>query len=232
MVYNWLDNVRQLFTTTDCVVCGATNPLDIGLCPSCQANLPVNQYACPRCATPLVQHSSVMCGQCQTQLPHYDSAFVPYHYAPPVAGFITGLKFNARLAHARLLGTLLRDALLRDPPSRPECLLPVPLHPLRIRQRGFNQALEIARPVSQGLSLPVLTRGISRCRPTLPQTELDADLRRKNMRGAFRIDGELGAHHIAIIDDVITTASTVDELARVLKKAGAITVQVWATARA
>ena len=232
MVNSWLNNAHHYFTTTDCVLCGAASGLASDLCESCQADLPINQLACPRCALPLPHETGVLCGQCQTQPPYYQSAFVPYRYESPLPGFITGLKFNARLSNARLLGTLLRDALLANPPFRPDCLLPVPLHPHRLRQRGFNQALEISRPIAKALSLPLLKKGVHRYRDTRPQSDLDGESRRRNMRNVFRIEQGLNHRHVAIIDDVITTGTTVNELARVLKKAGVETVHVWAVARA
>lgn len=231
MVYNWLGNVRLHFTP-DCMLCGAVTRQSYGLCEACLADLPVNQPACPRCALPLAMHSQTECGQCQRQPPRYHSAFVPFRYAPPLPQFITGLKFNARLSHARLLGILLRDAVLAHRPPTPDCLLPVPLHPRRLRERGFNQALEIARPVAKALGLPILTRGIRRQRDTRPQSDLDARHRHGNLRNAFRIESMAPYRHVAIVDDVITTGTTVNELARELRQAGVETVQIWAVARA
>ncbi|HID48879.1 MAG TPA: ComF family protein [Chromatiales bacterium] len=231
MVYHWLNRARW-HCTTDCILCGAATRLASGLCGACLADLPVNFPACPRCALPLATHGNRECGQCQQRPPWYHSAFVPFRYSPPLPAFITGLKFNARLAHARLLGILLRDAVLASGPPRPDCLLPVPLHPRRLRQRGFNQALEIARPVANAIAVPILSQGIRRQRDTRPQSDLDARRRHSNLRNAFRIDTWPGYRHVAIVDDVITTGTTVNELARVLKEAGVTTVQIWALARA
>jgi len=108
----------------------------------------------------------------------------------------------------------------------------VPLHPARLRQRGFNQALELARALSRRLAIPVDTRSCLRIRQTLPQAELDRKRRIKNLRGAFSVDGLVGARHVAVLDDVVTTASTTGELAKALQRAGVARVEVWAAARA
>lgn len=231
MVYNW-SKFAQHFAGSDCVLCGATSRFSIGLCKACQANLPIIHHPCPRCAIPMAINSGILCGRCQTHPPHFSRAFAPYYYAPPLPGFITALKFHDRLAHARLLGKLLLNALLASPPSRPDCLIPVPLHPTRLRHRGFNQALEIARPVANNLGLPIITGQVERHRDTRPQSDLGGIARRHNLHRAFRVEEGFPYGHVAIIDDVITTGNTVNELARALIQANVDTVQVWAVARA
>ena len=151
-----------------------------------------------------------------------------FRYRPPVDRLIQSLKFEGRLARARLLGDLLAAAMGPDPQR---LLLPVPLHPARLRDRGFNQSLELARRVARaggGRLLPDLAQ---RIRATPSQTGLDARARRGNLRGAFRVPGRLSGQ-ITLIDDVMTTGATVDALARALRHAGAERVQVWVVARA
>ncbi len=121
---------------------------------------------------------------------------------------------------------------LRKEQKPPELIIPVPLHPARYRSRGFNQAIEIAWPISKALDIPIDNHTIKRIVNTGTQTKLHARERRKNLRGAFQLKKPLTAKHIAIIDDVITTGSTVTELAVVLKKAGAERIEVWSFARA
>jgi ComF family protein len=141
------------------------------------------------------------------------------------------LKFQGQLAAATLLGHLLQEALAHRTTPLPEALLPVPLHSKRLAERGFNQALEIARIVSKTLSIPVLVNAVQRSRATPPQVSLDAKARRGNVRGAFRLQQSLQAKHVAIMDDVITTGSTVAEVAQVLKMSGVEEVEIWALAR-
>ena len=113
----------------------------------------------------------------------------------------------------------------------PELIIPVPLHKSRLKERGFNQALELARPLGQRFGIPVDIQAIRRTRATAPQSGLDKKERRRNIRGAFELKGKPLARHIAIIDDVVTTGNTVNELARILRRGGATRVEVWAIAR-
>lgn len=245
MVYNWLKLVRSspLFVDS-CELCGAPTRHPTGLCPACLADLPVIEAACPRCASPRPAHRvdypadyppgdpAPPCGNCQRHPPQFDAARIPFAYAPPLSGGITRLKFHARLAAARLLGELLVGALQADPPDRPDGLLPVPLHWRRLRQRGFNQALEIARPVARRLRLPVSTRHVIRRLDTRPQSDLDRQQRRRNLQHAFAMVRPLPWRHVAILDDVVTTGNTVDALAALLRQHGVERIQVWAVARA
>jgi ComF family protein len=114
----------------------------------------------------------------------------------------------------------------------PEAILPVPLHARRLRERGFNQSIELARPASRAFGLPLVRDLVKRSRPTSPQTALDIKQRRQNLRNAFVVDGKIPYSHIAILDDVVTTGSTVNELAKVLRRSGVQTIQVWSIARA
>jgi ComF family protein len=142
------------------------------------------------------------------------------------------LKFHRRLEVAPLLGALLAEGLPARGTALPEVLLPVPLHPQRLRERGYNQSLELARVLSRRLAIPVQTGLCVRTRATAPQTALDGVERRRNLRGAFVMQGEAIPSQVAIIDDVVTTGATVHELARTLRRAGVARVEVWACARA
>jgi ComF family protein len=155
-------------------------------------------------------------------------------YEYPVDRLITRAKFQSRAECARALGEMLsvylRAARIGGGLALPDALLPVPLHRDRQAQRGFNQAAEIARPVSRALHLPVL-RGCTRIVNTIEQTTLTGAARRANIRGAFRVTADLRGARIAIVDDVLTTGSTATELATRLRAAGAASVEVWAVAR-
>jgi len=144
---------------------------------------------------------------------------------------ITTLKFRADYKNARLLGLLLAEHLQKTA-EKPDCILPVPLHKSRYRERGFNQSIEIARTVAKELQIPLDLNSCRRHRDTPHQTALSGKQRRKNMKNAFSIIKPINAQHIAILDDVMTTGSTVHELAAVLKKAGVSRVDVWVCARA
>lgn len=231
MVYQWIKKLQfQLFPAT-CLVCGATGENSLDLCAGCHRELPRNNQACECCGIPLYGDKNLVCGQCQQHPPPFTRTLTPFLYEPPMDHLIKLLKFQGQLAAATLLGNLLQEALAQRTVPLPEALLPVPLHPTRLAERGFNQALEIARIVSKSMAIPILTRAMQRHRPTPPQVSLDAKARRGNVRGAFRLQQPIQVRHIAIVDDVITTGSTVAELARVLKKAGVEEVEVWALAR-
>jgi len=176
--------------------------------------------------------SNAICGQCLQKKPKFNAAFCAYRYAYPIDHLIRDFKFRGRLAYGRVLGEVLADSLLniRMGPL-PSLLLPVPLADARFRERGFNQAIELGRVVAARLRIPLRSDLIARIRATREQTGLDAKARRKNLRGAFRIENALLPTHVAILDDVITTGSTANELARVLRRAGAKRIEVWAVAR-
>ena len=142
------------------------------------------------------------------------------------------MKFNGKLSIARTLGYLLADALLRKATRLPECIVPVPLHSTRLAQRGYNPAIEIARPLAGMLELPLEKQICKRIKPTKTQTRLSAVERKQNMRNAFIAKGKIKYRHIAIIDDVMTTGATTEALAKTLLDAGATKIDVWSSARA
>jgi ComF family protein len=154
-----------------------------------------------------------------------------FRYEEPIRHLIQSLKFGSRHVNARLLGALLAENI-DTTQALPEVVIPVPLHPLRYRERRFNQALEIARAVTSRLNLPLDYRTCHRIRPTNAQARLHADDRRKNIRQAFAVSSPLAYRHIALLDDVVTTGATVRELATTLRRAGANQIDIWACARA
>ncbi len=172
-----------------------------------------------------------ICGQCLRKPPDFDHAVAPLLYVPPVNRLISQLKYNRRLAAGKTFAKLIAQPLsLRDAPL-PDALIAVPLHRQRLRQRGYNQSLEIARPLARLINRPLLMDQVERHKLTRPQTGLNAPARRKNLRGAFTVHQQLAGRHLAIIDDVMTTGSTGEELAKTLKKAGAEQVELWVVAR-
>ncbi len=228
MVYQWL-KIEQLFPAT-CLLCGDSGQGQRDLCSGCYQDLPRNNCACRRCALPIP--AGDLCGQCQRSPPTFDQALVPLLYQAPVDFLVQELKFHGRLAVARLFSDLLGEALEYWPEAfRAECIIPIPLHPRRLRERGFNQALELARPLAKRFQIPLLSEGVRRTRSTPAQSTLDLPTRQANVRGAFALSHSLSFRRVAIIDDVITTGSTLNELAQVLRQAGAQEIQVWACAR-
>lgn len=232
MVHGWLNFVHKLLYKPYCLLCGSPAK-ELDLCAHCHPELPWNRHACAICAYPLPAGTApgARCGACLQKTPSYDAAFSLFRYDYPVDRLLLALKFHRQLPAGRLLGQLLADALTARETPLPAAVIPVPLHPARLRERGFNQAAELARPLGRTLNRPVRTDLVRRIRPTRIQSRLDARERRRNVRGAFSIQAP-PPRHVAILDDVVTTGSTVAELARTLRKAGVERIDVWSLARA
>ncbi len=228
-VNNWLNSVHDWLLPPSCVLCGRGGHDGRDLCRECAAELPYLQAACRRCAIPLPQIG--ICGRCQQKSPSFDAAHAVFEYGAPVAQLIQALKFNGKLCNARLLGGLMGDRLMQMAFDLPELIVPVPLHSSRLRERGFNQALELARPLSRVFDLPLAADFCRRRQATTPQTGLDARARRRNLKDAFEMCAK-PVGHVALVDDVMTTGSTVEMLARTLKRSGVGRVDVWLCARA
>jgi ComF family protein len=235
MVNRWLESAHGMLLAPRCILCGAAGQRPVlDLCGACEADLPHNRHACARCALPLPADAPT-CGNCLTRSLCFDRCDAAFLYAFPIDLLVRKLKYNGVLPHARLLGTLLASHVLtrRAGQLMPGALVPVPLHEDRYRERGFNQAAELARAIGRVLEIPVDTGLCARARATQDQAELGAAQRRRNVRGAFSMaDRRRPVNaHLAIVDDVLTTGSTVDELAGVLRAGGARTIEVWTVAR-
>ena len=222
--------LSRLFLPPRCLLCGSGSRTQSDLCSDCAAEMPRNICCCPSCAMPMAQ-IGVPCGNCQRQQPPWQTAWAPFRYAWPLNLLEARFKFSASLASGRVLADLWSAA--PRPEILPDCIVPVPLHRARLRQRGYNQALELARPLARALGIPVRTGVLVRTASTNQQTQLDAVGRRRNVRGAFALDDGVGLPaHVAVLDDVMTTGATLAECARTLKRAGVERVDVWALARA
>lgn len=197
------------------------------LCAACDADLPrLVEAACPRCA--LASPGGAVCGRCLTRPPAYDATQAAFAYAFPADVLVQGLKFRGELALAPLLGGLLAQCISRE---GVDCIVPVPLSGARLRSRGYNQSLEIARSIAAATRLPLAPELCERSRDTAVQMELPLEEREKNVRGAFHCPGLVGDRTIAVLDDVMTTGATLDEMAATLKRAGAARVVNWVVAR-
>jgi ComF family protein len=198
------------------------------LCAECDAELPrltpsEEMRLCPRCALP--SPAGAVCGRCLAHPPHYDATIAALEYRFPADALVHALKFRGELALASLLGKLLSERI-KD--TEIDCVIPVPLSTSRLRERGYNQAVEIARHVApEKIDLAACVRPGD----SAPQTGLDLEQRRHNVRGAFRCTRSLAGARVAVLDDVMTTGATLDEIAAVLKKAGAARVVNWVAAR-
>ncbi len=223
-------NIRLIFRRMlahACLLCGAPSGT-ARLCHGCRQDLPLHtQPQCPQCAIPTPDGQT--CGACLKHPPTFDRSVAAFSYAFPVDRLIQALKYDSRLAAAEVLGQQLALAAQALPP--PDRLIAMPLHPARLRQRGFNHASEIARVVARALRIELDAGCCRRVRDTPPQVALAYAERRRNVRGAFVCDARVKGARIALIDDVMTTGTSLDELAKTLKRAGAREVMCWVVAR-
>ena len=205
-----------------CFLCrGAAQGL---LCGDCEAELPwLPAEVCPRCA--LASPAGEVCGRCLAEPPHFDATSAALWYRFPADVLVQALKFRGELALSGLLACALSQRISEE---EIDFVVPVPLSASRLRSRGYNQAAEIARRVGKGrLELELCER----TRDARPQVELPFAERRRNVRGGFRVRRPLAGARVAVVDDVMTTGATLDELARTLKDAGAARVVNWVVAR-
>ena len=208
------------------------------LCAACQERYFVTHSTrCQQCALTLPpQAASPVCGDCLQHPPAFDQTITVCDYAPPQDQLVLALKFGHQLAVANLCSALLRDAILsQQTTSLPDLLCVVPLSNQRLAERGFNQSVEIARPLAQQLGIPLHVTMLKRTRDTLQQSSLPPDARKHNVRQAFTIDTNalelIQGAHIAVIDDVITTGMTLHEIATMLKRFGAAKITNYVFAR-
>lgn len=210
-----------------CLFCGDSSHTD-GLCAACRVDLPGREAArCPICAN--LSPERLPCGECLAQAPAFAHVTVAASYLFPIDAAIQKLKYGGDLAVAAVLAGLLAESVRREP--APDLVLPLPMARLRLRERGFNQAAELAAALSMQLRLRLASNLCQRTRHTPPQAALPWSERRGNIHGAFDCREDLAGARIAVVDDVLTTGTTLNEVARVLLRAGASEVVGWVVAR-
>lgn len=229
----------QTFWPGNCLACGATGSSGRDMCGICAAALPWQHQACLRCALPLPDAIVVaaegaatapVCSTCVTEPPPLIEVRAACVYAAPLDRLAPRFKFHGDLAAGRVLSALMIDAFAGLP--RPDAIVPVPLHRSRLRQRGYDQALELARPVARALRIPLLDAALVRSVATHPQSRLDAADRRYNLEDAFDVRAGLDLPaHLVLVDDVMTTGATLHSAAQTLYQAGAVRVDAWVAAR-
>jgi len=217
-----------------CALCGDLHGADAMLCAGCAAQFFGTATArCRQCANPL-PGADALCGACSAHPPAFDVTLVATDYAIPIDQLVLQLKFGHRLALAALFARLLRDAVLQRPDFvLPALLCPVPLGTRRLAERGYNQSLEIARPLARSLGVALHPRLACRVRETVAQSSVAPEQRQQNIAGAFAIpDAALvQGRHVGIVDDVMTSGRTLNELAATLKRHGAARVSNLVFAR-
>lgn len=230
----WFARIKNWLLPGACILCG-TKVLDLDLCFACNNDLPWLSSTCNQCALPLGDSCTTeTCGSCLKQPPPFDRTLALFAYQAPISKLITALKFNNKLVYARLFAGLLlqrlNDFYAQEP--LPECIIPMPLHPQRLQERGFNQAFELSRTIAKNLKIPIDLNNCQRIKKTLAQTALSAKQRKENLKNAFSIKKAIACfEHVAIVDDVMTTRQTVTEFSKSLRANGIKRIDVWCCAR-
>ncbi|MDH5357802.1 MAG: ComF family protein [Gammaproteobacteria bacterium] len=209
-----------------CLLCGSDSSNEC-LCQDCVHTLPTLEHACPRCATPL-EHTMI-CGQCLHHPPQQNSSFSLYLYQPPITRLIADLKYYDKLFLSRFFAGKMAKQL-KDRPL-PQLLIPIPLHPRRLRYRGYNQSLVLAKYLSALLTIPIGSDMLIRTRDTASQASLPYTQRKQNIQRAFKVNHNTLPSHVALIDDVLTTGHTADIAAKSLRQAGVDIIDLWTIAR-
>lgn len=220
------NTVVDLLLPQPCFLCGGDSVRGL-LCAACEIQLPMTGlHSCEQCAQPLERRG--LCGRCVSKPPAFDSSMSVFEYRFPVSDMIQRLKYHGDLYLAGQLGKMLLGVSSLD---GVDVIIPMPLHRARLRQRGFNQAFELARPLARASGIPMPVGAVLRVRDTLPQAGLDLVRRKRNLRGAFGCMKSFAGLSVLVVDDVMTTGATLNELARTLKTAGACRVRNLVLAR-
>jgi len=226
-ILNYCSTLKQYALPAVCLACSA-RAAHANLCEGCRRDLPYLPDAqCPRCAVP--SRAGEICGACLANGPHFDRIVAPCAYAFPLDRLIQSFKYSGNLAVAPLLTDLLMSCIPRRP--LPDLIIPMPLSNERLRERGFNQSLELARLIAARTGVAVQPQACARVRHSVPQTELKWTERAANIRNAFVCVADVEGCSVAVVDDVLTSGATMNEMARVLKGRGASHVSGWIAAR-
>ena len=210
-----------------CVLCGSMT-LFGAWCEACDAAMPYHDAPhCPICAR--ITPDGEVCGHCMKKPPAFSRTVALFGYDFPADRLIQAMKYNEQLALARMFAEKLSQRLTKS--DLPDWVIAMPLHPARLKLRGFNQALLIAEPLARLLDLPLLKHACKRVRDTPSQTSLPFNERTQNMRDAFACNADLSGKHVALVDDVMTTGASLDALAEAIRKCGAAKVSAWVAAR-
>ncbi len=230
---NFPKSIIEWLLPYTCILCGGSAQKKRDLCCACLKDLPAYHNGCPRCGFP-VTFSSLPCGRCLASPPPFHATHILFSYQGPIPRLITRLKFNHNLVIAKVLSHLFYEQIkykwYQNKPY-PDIIMPVPLHPERLKMRGYNQTLEIAKPLACQLRLPLNLHACYRSRATLPQTTLSAKARKQNVHHAFKVAYTLKGLHIAVLEDVITTGSTLNAMCEALVLQGARRIDIWCVAR-
>ncbi len=224
---NFIDKLFPVY----CPLCLERSSAGYVLCRYCLEELPALAGGCPICSSRVPVHHNGPCRQCRLCKPSFSHVFAPFHYAPPINQLIRDMKYQAQIQYIGTLAKLLAHAAEDAGVPRPDYFLAVPLHRKKFIMRGFNQSLEIALKLGRQLGIPVLRGCLRKTRAGPPQTALPLRRRLTNPKGSFVVHHFPPARHVTIVDDVMTTGSTANEVARVLRQHANMQVSVWVVAK-
>jgi len=226
-ILNIRSGIEQILPAQPCVLCGSMSR-DGLWCAACDSALPYLAAAhCPSCALPAP--AGEVCGQCLKHPPLFTRATAVFGYAFPLDKLIQAMKYGEQLALAHAFAQKLAHCI--DKTGLPDCVIPMPLHPAKLRERGFNQSQLLAAGTARELCLELMPHACHRVRNTPPQSALPWKERKKNMRNAFRCDADLTGKHVALVDDVLTTGASLNALAEAVQQRGAAKISAWVVAR-
>ena len=223
----WMKGVIDFIIPNHCILCARHS--ERGFCHPCRELLPWIEVGCDRCGKALAAPG--ICGQCQNSRISFDRTITPFHYQSPVSEHILRLKYQRRLCNVAALADMLALAIVKSSDTLPDALIPMPLHPKKLRQRGFNQAAQLARHLGKRLNIPVDQHIVRRVKNTASQTTLDLAARHKNVRGAFAVTVDGKYQSIAVVDDVITSGATMHAVCAALRKHRYNYITAWAVAK-
>lgn len=227
------NRLQTLVLPSICLLCNNNAHRLLPLCDYCEKTLPFLPKGCRYCALPLPDTvQEPICGACLLKNPSYDEIYALFEYTYPLTFLITGLKFANQWLNAPTLGALMATSLEKRYANKPkpQGIIPIPLHTQRLRERGYNQSLELARPLSKLLKIPLLKHAAQRQKPTLPQTKISLSKRFTNLKNAFSYSPPL-PEYVAVVDDVFTTGHTLHTFCNGLKANGVKHIHAWIYAR-
>ena len=218
-----------LHLKTPCALCRRLHHGKFSVCTFCENALIPLGPACKHCATPLFETNLLVCGHCIKQKPPLDYVFAAYRFEEPLRTLLHDFKYREGLHLTKFLTSLMQTSLI-DNTYQTECLIPIPAHKKRLQERGFNQAMVLAKHLAKHMQRPCLSSHIQKIIDTPSQAKLDAPARRRNLQNTFKLK-TIPYKHVTLIDDLITTGSTANELAFQLKAQGVERVDLWCIAK-